>query len=181
MKKLTGPAQLRKGRIYNRVYVGNNQAYAKINGKETFLVLQTKPNLQVVELFDQFGSPYEKNIPSSVITYEMPEVAFKDFEIFEPTKESEWFKKSVVVKSLVTALKRKYVTLGGLKKLADWHGMCPFVASMGRNMKLVGVHCHFCVEGKTKDLLLQTVFVVWKDWSRMQADFKKVGIPKVRT
>jgi hypothetical protein len=180
MKKITNYTKLKKGRVYNRVYVGDNKAYAKINGKETFLVLRTEPHLEVVVLFDQFGSPLADDLRGGVITFGAPEIAFKNFELFEPSNKSEWFKKSTKVKSLGAALKRKLITLKAIKVTADWRGQCPFMPTFGRDNKLKGVQCSFRVEGKMKDPFLQTVFIVWKNWERLIADFKKYGI-KVQT
>ena len=52
MRKLSGPSEMEKGGVYNLVYKGSNEAYAKINGKRTILVIEANP-FTYVELFDQ--------------------------------------------------------------------------------------------------------------------------------
>ncbi len=178
MKKLCSPTELRTGHVYNCVYVGDNDAYARINGKETFLVINIKP-LETVELFDQFGDPYTDDIRSTLTTHGSITGAFKECEIFQPSNESEWFRKSVRVNSLADALKQGGITIADIKRKADWRGQSPFVTTIDCNQKLKGIHCSFCVEDKTDRPLLQTVFVVWQTWVELADDFKKQGI-KVR-
>jgi hypothetical protein len=57
MKKIKSWKELKKGGIYNRVYVGKNKIYAKINGKETFEVLEKEPILRIQILFGVSGNP----------------------------------------------------------------------------------------------------------------------------
>jgi hypothetical protein len=186
MEKLTDWKSLWKnlkvGDVFNRIYVGDNKAYAKINGKGTLRVIETRPEFQAVELFAQFGSPTTEELQSRTITFSNPDLAFKDSELFVPSNESEWFKKSVKVHSLKKAL-RLGVTLSDIRKYASWSGYCPFVAHMNGapDYGLRCVSCQFDVEGRDKTQpLLQTVFVVWRTWNSLIADFKRLKI-KVRT
>ncbi len=180
MRKLGSYKELVVGGIYNRVYTGNNAAYAKINGKETFLVLETKPKLLTVVLFDQFGDPLTDDIRSSKDTFDNPEIAFREFELFEPAGENEWLKKAVKLTSLQSGLDRDLITIGDIKHMAGRTGHSPFIPSFDLKSKLTSVRCNFQVEDKTAYPLLQTVFVVWPNWEELIAEFQKLGI-KVRT
>lgn len=172
MKKLINYTWLDKGKIYNRVYVGSNDAYARINGKETFLVLKTEPVLAVQVLYDQFGSPYSEDLRGGVVTFTSPKIAFKEFELFEPENESEWFKKSTRVNCLQEAIDRKLIpeSLVAHKRINS-NGFVPTTSGAG----MIGVHWHISVEDKTDQPLLQTVYVVWKNWEELRADFQKFG------
>ncbi len=175
MKKLQSWEGLKSGEIYNRVYIGNNDAYGRINGKETFLVLQTEAPLQATVLFDQFGDPHTNDIRSNVITFTHPDFAFKEFELFKPESEEEWFKKSVKVTSLNDALKFN-ITMEDIKRTAEWRHRSPFMPTFDAEWKMKGVQCSFRVEDRTANPLLQTVFIVWPNWETMKADFKGLGL-----
>ena len=179
MKKLNSYTEFQSGRVYNRVYTGPNMAYAHINGKETFLVLETTP-LQTVELFGQFGDPHTDDIRGETVTYDVPEIAFKEFELFQPADASEWLKKSVKVTSLGAAVEQELITREDITQMGEHGSTSPFMPTFGRDMKLKGIQCHFQVEDRTKHPLLQAVFVVWQDWETLKADFKKFGVT-VRT
>ena len=184
MNKIEKHSELKAGRVYNRVYVGDNEAYARINGKITFLVLKTSPVLKVVELFDQFGDPLQNDLRSGVITISDQSAAFKDFDLYEPSGEAEWFKKSMIAPSLHEAIRGGLIKLVDAKRYADWQGTCPFVAHCGGgpNYGLEAVTTHFCMEDQIDGQpLLQSVFIVWKTWDALRADFKVAGISRVRT
>lgn len=179
MKKLASWRDMRVGIVYNRVYIGENTAYGRINGKETFLVLETAP-LQTVELFSQFANAHTDDLRSSTTTFDNPDIAFKEFDVFEPENEGEWFKKSIKFSSLADPLNQGLITRANIELVADWRGRCPFTVTWGDAQKMLGVECGFGVEDQTMHPLLQTVFIVWPNWVELRADFKKLGI-EVRT
>jgi len=157
------------GGIYCRVYVGPNTSYSKINGKWTFRVLTTTPELTVRILFSEFGNALVEEITSDIITFTHPDIAFTGYEIFEPANEDEWFKKSARFTSLQDAID------AGLIREIDVLKHTRFIACTDEKGKLVGVRTHFPVEGKTKFPFMQSVFLVWKDWDCMRADYATHG------
>ncbi|MES2087807.1 MAG: hypothetical protein V4467_02310 [Patescibacteria group bacterium] len=176
MKKLKDYSKLVKGRVYNMVYVGENKAFGRIDGKETFRVLETRPELKTVTLFDMFGDPHTPDLSAGPVTYGSPAVSFKDFELFEPTNETEWYKKSAKFTSLGAAFEQGLITQDDIEDMGKPRNRCPFMPSFGHDNKMLGVECGFSVEDKTKYPLLQTVFVVWPNWETLYADFKKFGV-----
>ena len=170
MKKLDSYKDLRKGRVYNRVYVGDNKAYARINGKETFRVLETSPMLHVSILFDQFGDPLQQDLGGrNGPTFTDPVAAFRDFEIFEPKDESEWFKKSVRVASLAEAIALGLDPAEIRGKRLKTDGFTPRWSADSKT--LAAVYGRFSVEDKTPQPYLQTIFVVWESWEQLKADY----------
>lgn len=174
MIKLKNWKDLKREGIYNRIYIGPNEDYSRINGKETFMIVETEPKLQVAVLFDQFGDPHTENIESNVITFHSPEIAFREFELFEPANEGEWFKKSVKVTSLRDTLQFN-VTMADIERVAKWQCRSPFMPTFDVEWKMKGVQCSFRVEDKTTNPFLQTVFIVWPSWKAMAADFEGFG------
>ena len=173
MRKLQGWKEMVKDGIYNTVYVGDNETYAKINGRQTIVVLGLKP-FRFQELFYQFGNPFTDDLRGEVVTSELPEECFKDREIFVPEKDTQWFKKSMRVKSIAAAIQQKLLTKTYLKGLRLNNGyFCPHFDAKS---KLKGVVGDFSVEGKTAQPLLQAVFIVWKTWEDLFRDFKAIGI-----
>ncbi|MCK9351696.1 MAG: hypothetical protein WCT49_01880 [Candidatus Paceibacterota bacterium] len=173
MKKLNSWKELQKGRVYNQIYIGRNADYAKINGKETFKVLDTKPELRLYVLYGQFGWPTKDDLRSTKIPVPNPDMYFEDFELFEPADESEWFKKSMKFSSVATALQE------GLLKAEDICNIeiarsvfSPFYDAKSRSG---GIWLYFPVEGRTVLPLLQTVYIVWKNWDEVRADLEKHG------
>lgn len=77
MKRIASWRDLKPGLVFNRVYNGKNRAFARINGKQTLVVLKATPTLEAVELFDEFGSPRTPDLRSDVITFTDPERAFE--------------------------------------------------------------------------------------------------------
>lgn len=86
---------LQVGKIYSKVYTGGNEAYARINGKQTFRVIEVSPNLKTVTLHDQFGSGFSKQLTSNEGTYTHPEIAFADYLVYETPDPDDWFIKAV--------------------------------------------------------------------------------------
>lgn len=173
MKKLDSWREMVVGAIYNSVYVGDNKAYAKVNGKQTIVILGKDP-LRFQELFDQHGDPFTIDMRDSVITSELPDKLFEHCEIYEPANETEWFKKAVRFDSITTAVQLGLVTMEWLKHLQLRSNY--FVPHFGAQGKMQGVVGEFCVEDKTQVPFLQTVVIVWKNWSDLFADFERIGI-----
>ncbi len=175
MKKLQSWKDLKKGGVYNQVYVGDNEAYAKVNGKQTFIVIETTPALKTETLFDEFGSVYSDELRSPTATYPKdPELAFKDVELFEPKDKSEWFIKSVKITSLAAALKANLIKMEDIKDSrmrSSW-----FTPFFGPKRELLGVYHSFSIEGTLENPLLQSVFVIWKTWDALYADFAQYGV-----
>ena len=174
MRKLDSSSDMEEGKIYNLVYVGDNAAYAKINGKRTVLVLVTAPELQYVELYDSFGCVTTEDLRSGTITVGCPAVAFEETEIYEPVDETEWFKHSMKVTSLTEAIERGVLTHDDIaiyrnRRFND-------VAVSGAHGKLLGRYLSFHVEGKTTQPYLQWVYVWWNSWEQMQVDFKRYNV-----
>lgn len=181
MKKIESSSHFCVGGIYNIVYIGDNTAYAAINGRRTIRVTATDPKIKFVTLFDQFGNPLIEDIRSQEITAGTE--SFKEDEIFEPEDESEWFKKSARFSSLQEALKQELVTKEGIQRIANWCGTSPFIAHLtGLGHSLAGVTCSFYEsDGRApKQPLLQCVYIVWKNWKDLKTDFELLGI-KPRT
>lgn len=172
MQKLSGFGEMRLGGIYNLVYVGPNAAYARINGKRTILVTALEPELQYVELFDQFGNPLKEDIRSETTTVGSPELGFAETEISEPADQSEWFKHALKVSSLEEALAHG-VTREDIAWYQGRNGR--IVPTIGE--RLLGVQVNFGVEDRLPNRpLLQSVYVVWKDWEAVYADFARYGV-----
>ena len=165
-------SQMQKGKVYNLVYVGENEAYAKINGKRTIRVVNVSP-IQYVELFDQFGDPLRDNIPSAVTTIRAPDHVFKNDQISEPADESEWFKHSMKVLSLDEAMENG-VSLAQIRACGS--GSLRDVPVFDRDMVLLGRYVQFNVEGQTNRPMLQTIFVCWSNYEIMRADFQRHGV-----
>ncbi|MFZ4648383.1 MAG: hypothetical protein ACOYMB_01965 [Patescibacteria group bacterium] len=174
MKKIQSWRDLKIGIIYNRVYNGNNAAYAKVNGKETFIVTETDSVLKVQELFARFGSPFSDELRREISTFTHPEIAFKEFDLYEPESKNEWFIKSVKLNSLAEALDAKLINLDSIKGFGK--NRKNFIAHFGENMKMLGVECSFSVEGAPDNPLLQTVYIVWKTWEEQRNDFAKYNV-----
>lgn len=180
MKKIASSLEFRAGGTYNSIYTGANSAYARINGKQTIRVLETEPKLKFVVLFDQFGDPFNEYLQGP--EFSAGTETFSEVDLFEVTDESEWFKKSARFTSLQTPLEKGLITLESIRDLADQRNPSPFTAHLtGPKHTLAGVTCCFCTEDEIPDKpLLQSVYIVWENWSKLEADFKLLGI-KPRT
>jgi hypothetical protein len=181
MKRIKDTSSLSLGGVYNVMYVGDNAEYAKIEGKRTIRVTEIEPKLKFVTLFAKIGNPLRKDIQGPETTCGTE--PFTEYEIFEPKNESEWFKKSIKFTSLQEALQQELVTEAEIQSCANWYSTCPFVAHMtGPERSLEGVVCEFDIpDGRgTKHPLLQSVYIVWKNWEEMKADFELLGL-KPRT
>jgi hypothetical protein len=176
MKTLIPPNQMEVGKVYNLVYVGDNEAYAKINGKRTILVTATTPELRYVQLYDQFGFPRFDDVRGNPTHVSNLELAFKEDEISEPADESEWFKHSIKVSSLGEALEQELITLDDIKNLPVRSNRNPFVGCAGEKGAYIGTYTSFHVEGRTKHPYLQNVYVWWNSWDEMVEDFEKYGV-----
>ena len=176
MKKLDGHQEFRSGGTYCSTYVGENKAYARINGKRTILVKRTEPDLVFVELFDQFGDPFTEDIRGGEITSMAADLLFGDREVFEPESENEWFKHSMKFDSLSTPLAQGLITKKDIEEKASWGTRCPFTAVFGLDHKFKGVSARFDVEDKTPLVLLQAVFIVWPTWEALREDFEGLDI-----
>ncbi|TSC52333.1 MAG: hypothetical protein LiPW41_544 [Parcubacteria group bacterium LiPW_41] len=169
-------SDLKVGGIYNRVYNGPNEAYAKINGKETFLVLHKKPELKACILFDQFGNVLAEDLRSNEITFPCPELAFEEFDIFRPEGEAEWFKKSIKFSSIKEAVEIGFINGGDVEQLAKVslsHQV--FIPILLRN-NTTKVYCGFSVEGKTSSQFLQRIYILWDSWEDLKKEFKEMNL-----
>ncbi len=171
-----GLNDLKVGGIYNRVYTGPNEAYAKINGKETFLVSEITPTLKAFILFDQFGNVTANDLRSNEITFPCPELAFEEFDIFRPEGEAEWFKKSIKFSSLKEATDVGFISQGDVKELVRLSFVRQvFIPILCWNNK-TKVYCSFSVEGKTGSQFLQRVYVLWNSWEDLKKEFKEMNV-----
>ena len=167
---------MKKGGIYNLVYTGTNEAYGRINGKRTILVMDIEPELQYVQLHDSFGCPNTDDLRSGVCTVRDPSLAFKEDQIFEPTDEREWFKHSMKVGSLAEAIERGVLTRKEITQHPVHSSHSPFTSFSGAKGQFLGLCTSFDVEDKTNQPYLQYVYVWWNTWEAMYADFKKYGV-----
>ncbi|MFA7194042.1 MAG: hypothetical protein WC087_03950 [Candidatus Paceibacterota bacterium] len=168
------------GGIYNLVYVGDNTAYAKINGKRTIQVVSIDPELQYVQLYDPFGCPKTSELRSSTITITNKSVAFSksNDQIYVPSGEEEWFKHSQRVTSLGEGMDLKILTMDKIQRHPIQSNRSPFCAHLAGapNFGLDGISTAFNVEDETTYPYLQRVFVWWKTWEDMYSDFEKYGL-----
>lgn len=177
MRKLDSPSQMRKGHVYNLVYVGPNNDYGKINGKRTILIVKVRP-FQYVILHDEFGDPFTRRVESHVISVGDPQYVFRGDEIYEPENQNQWFKHALRFTSIGAAIKRGVLT----KKMVKTHPAksnpgCIVSVWGGKDRHLLGVYGSFRVEGKfKKHPYLQSVFIWWRNRERMIADFAKYGV-----
>ena len=168
MKKINGCTQFVVGRIYNSIYIGSNDAYAKINGRQTIIIVTAMSSkLQYQVLFDQFGSVFSDELRSGVITSSAPERAFAECELYEIDNKSEWFVKSQFM-TLQEALNENLITLDEIKKSPK----------SGRVVSISpdGFYTSYSVEGKSeKNPYLQRLYVKWSSYKEMEDDFVKYG------
>ncbi|MES2985873.1 MAG: hypothetical protein V4686_01965 [Patescibacteria group bacterium] len=166
MKKIENYTQFKVGGIYNRVYIGPNEAYAKINGKETFIVTSLTP-LEAQVLYAQNGSLHTSEIRGGKTTFTDPDYAFKNFDLFEPEGEDEWFKKSARCTSISEAIKKNLLTPEQVKQTSIREGN--IVSHWGHQ----GFEFHsygFNVEPTTEFPYLQRVYICWKDRDTAKID-----------
>lgn len=167
-RKVRSWKQLRVGGVYSRVYVGPNEAYARVNGKETFRVLKTKPSLEVQILFEQFGSLFSNEITSDIVTFSSPEKAFEEFEIFEPYTESQWFVKSTMVTTIEEGINRGLLLIDEVRDrtftsrefTVYWWG-----EKLSSRPSL-----SFSREGISGNQYFQRTFVLWDSWEAARAE-----------
>jgi len=168
LKKIASYQELESGKIYNRIYVGDNEAYAKINGKETFVVIATSPELVTRVLFDQFGSPFSEELTSNETIFGNPGRAFADFELYEAENRSDWFIKSQYMK-LDQAIKENLVTIDEVRQ--------GIVSSPPQSLERKSFYCRYPVEGRSKNNpYLQAVLIKWDSREEMKKDFAEFGI-----
>ena len=172
MRRISSYMEFEVGKVYNRVYVGENEAYAKVNGKITFIVTEVDPILTVDELFGQFGNPLTDDIRRSGIFFKCPKIALADFELSEPTNKSEWFIKSEK-KGSVDEIIRAGIPRDLLCNTRIASGR--FVPCFGRGSEMRGVYRHFSLEGRVDNPYLQSVFGVWRNWEELHRDFRNHG------
>jgi hypothetical protein len=174
VQKLSSFKEFQAGRIYNRVYTGSNDAYGRVNGKETFIVIQTEPILQTQTLFDQYGSVTTDDLrQNGPTTFQRPDIAFTEYDLFEPSDKSEWFIKSVRVGSLREALDANLLDRSAFEN-KQFRGD-RYVSHSGRNFEHLGFSMHFSVEGGPNNPYLQTVYVLWKTYNLMKEDLARFG------
>ena len=163
MKKLESYKDFKKGEIYNRIYVGDNTAYAGVEGKETFQVLEIEPVLKVEILFGRSGSIFTNDLRGPIIEFINPQYAFREFELFEPIDKNEWFIKSVKVASIADALNAGYIT----HKETDNREILArfFITCLD-----TGVYLKFYSKGIPTNPYLQTVMVLWKTWDNARTE-----------
>lgn len=164
---------LKPGKIYNKVYTGDNKAYGRINGKSTIEIVYNQDGIvKYQELYSTTGSAFKKDLRSGVITCSSPDIAFKNYEIKEVSDESEYFIHNQLF-SLDEAISQGLIELSALEYLfRDQSKNFVRVGSVtgldGKPMIQVGC------EGKSKDNpFLQTVTIVWGSWGEMRANVKK--------
>ena len=176
MSKLTHN-DLQVGRVYNRVYKGSIKEYAAINDKETFRVIRLKPQLVCQILFDQFGSPMDKEITGGHITFPSPEKAFEKFDIFETPDQKDWFIKSAIMK-VSDALKNRLISMSMAKQAA----LHVISYNFGDAFYM---SCQVDEARRPKENpYLQTVFFVWKSYKEMEDDLlenKVMTLVKAKT
>lgn len=180
MTKLLKPTDLRLGKVYNLEYVGDNEAYARVNGKRTILILEVRPEFKYVKLYSAYGDPLCEDIrdDSPTTVCELAS-SFKEDQITEPAGEDDWFKHSMRFTSLYDALHAGVLTEQRIKshpvgrRSARNAILCP-ADSKG----CLGAYTRFCFEDKPHPQYpqLQSVFIVWKTWSAAAADFKCHGV-----
>ena len=176
MRQLSSAAEMKVDGIYNLVYAGDNKAYAKINGKRTIRVMSRgRSRLEYVQVFDQFGDPAQDDIPATPTAVKDTSTAFKDYKIFEPENEGEWFKHSLKFSSLGEAIEQGVLTIRDIKEYPVHSSHCPFVADIGKR-GLRGVSADFEVEDKTSQPLLQRVYIRWGTWEDLFRDFDRYGV-----
>lgn len=180
MRKLLNAGAMKKDGIYNLVYVGNNDAYGKINGKRTILVTATTPKLEYVELHSQFVDSITDDLRSATTTVGDPLIAFKEDEIFEPENESQWYKHSAKITKLSDGIDQGILTREDILGHPVRSSHSPFVAVSGANGKFQGLYTRFGVEGQTNLPYLQAVYAWWDTWENMYADFKQFGVDAKR-
>jgi len=154
------------GKVYNSVYVGENEAYARVNGKETFVVIAIKPSLQIKTLFDRNGNVCTDDLCGNTVTFICPGKALKECEFFETENESEWFKKSVKVKSLAEAIKIGAKLDEFENQSMEWKSFVSFGNAL---------YYYFSIEGTSENPYLQTIFVFWETHEAASQDFAQYG------
>lgn len=173
MKKLDSYKDFRVGGIYNKVYVGTNAAFAKLNREETFEVIRTEPHLQIEVLFDPFGSVFTEDLRSGLITFGPPKEAFAQYELFEPADKSEWFIKSVKAASLTEAIEAELIPREQIEnremRTSDF---LPCWTVVG---KFFGVHHSFSIKGIPSNPYLQRVSILWKTLDDVKAELGQYG------
>lgn len=166
MRKLASYKEFEKGKIYNRVYVGENKAYANINGKQTFIVVDLEPELVVQTLFAQFGSVQSDRLTSNEITFGSPEITFNGYELYEVENEKEWFKKSQIM-TLDEAVSAGFITPDDIRRRAK-HFIAIWLDPGN------GYYNSYPVGGKSKtNPYLQMVYFKWNSIEEMESDLAK--------
>ena len=107
---------LKAGRIYNREYTGENEAYKKSNGKTTFEVISVGEKLVIRELYSFSGYAIDKQHKSNRITFSVPEAICKEYIIYECSDPEKWFihKKAM---TLQEAIESKAIIVKDLEKI----------------------------------------------------------------
>lgn len=164
------------GRVYNRRYVGDNKAYAKINGNETFRVVNLEP-LQTEQLFDAFGSTFTPELLGGTVTYHNPVAAFNDFELSEPASVDDWYIHAQIFWGLDAALDAGQLTLAHLAERKHVKS----VSCWDNRTEPSTTHFYVCfyfgdgIPGCANPYL-QSIFVAWDNHTVMQQDLARFGV-----
>lgn len=178
MQALNNAAEMVEGGVYNIVYTGPNEAYARINGKRTIRVIRVgQGTLKYIVLHDQFGRPDPETCTTNGLLHTSNlESAFKEDEIYEAPNPDDWFVKSLLFKGLEEAVAAGVLSEEMIKEHPVKSSYSPFVSVSGRDGKFTGLHTRFGVEDATDRPHLQSVYVWWSTWEEMYADYEKYGI-----
>ncbi len=175
------------GGIYNKTYVGNNEAYKKQNGKTTFEIVRFEKDgdkFYAKDLYAQFprcsSERLDTNDWSWTITYLMKNT---DYEYEEVFNEDHYYKHSVslTMKEAVEAglikletlrrvfrdQSRDYIRKGPVSydhTRKDDNGKTIY----GRSLVLL------CEQGVSSNPLLQSVSFYWNNTEQFEADVRSV-------
>lgn len=174
MKKIT-PGELKAGCVYNKIYRGDNPYYTKHYGVETFRVLEDTPQLKTVTIFSSLNPwPLSEELCGNDTRFINPDFAFKEYDLYEPKDETEWFKRSIKVSSLSEAVERGLIASGNI---TGRHWYRSSLTSMSdQDSRHAGYYTTMSVEGSAENPHLKTVVIHWTRFADLLADFKKFGI-----
>jgi hypothetical protein len=180
VKKLSSPAEMQAGKVYNLIDIGPNKAYARINGKRTILILETTPKLKYVQLYDAHCIVASDHLRGHPCTIDDLARAFEEDEIFEPASQDEWFKHSAKVRTLADGIAQGLLTREQIQK-EPVRSRLTLIDASGAGGKRLGIYTFFSVEDQTNQPLLQYVYVWWDSEEEMRKDFEEYGVTIVRT
>lgn len=106
---------LKPGCIYNREYIGPNEAYKKSNGKTTFVVISVGEKLVIEELYSFSGDAMTDQHRSRT-TFSFPENICKEYVVYKCSDPKKWFihKKTM---TLEEAIESGAVTIENIRKI----------------------------------------------------------------